>query len=70
MCYNLYKYLMKHRDKAMNGQMHKYDMQSRALKLKNELYDRCERHELSEQECRGADEYLNKVLDVVDEFSY
>ena len=54
----------------MNGQMHKYDIQSRALKLKNELYERCERNELTEQECRGADEYLNKVLDVVDEFGY
>ena len=54
----------------MNGAMHKVDMQSRALRLKNELYDRCERQELSEQECRGADEYLNKVLDVVDEFAY
>ncbi len=51
-----------------SGQLKKIDIQSRALKLKNELYDRCERHELSEQECRGADEYLNKVLDVVDEF--
>ena len=54
----------------MNGAMHKVDMQARALKLKNELYDRCERQELSEQECRGADEYLNKVLDTLDEFSY
>jgi hypothetical protein len=54
----------------MNGQMHKYDMQSRALKLKSELYDRCERNDLSHEECRGAEEYLNKVLDVVDEFGY
>ena len=54
----------------MNGQMHKYDMQARANKLKIELYGRCERHEMTEQECRGAEEYLNKVLDVVDEFAY
>jgi hypothetical protein len=54
----------------MNGQMHKVDMQARAFKLKNELYGRCERRELTEQECRGAEEYLNKVLDVVDEFAY
>jgi hypothetical protein len=53
-----------------SGQLNKVDMQARAFKLKNELYDRCERHELSEQECRGADEYLNKVLDVVEEFGY
>ena len=56
--------------KKMNGAMHKVDMQARAIKLKNELYARCERHELTEQECRGADEYLNKVLDVVEEFAY
>ena len=54
----------------MNGAMHKVDMQARAFNLKNELYERCERHELSEQECRGADEYLNKVLDAVEEFAY
>lgn len=54
----------------MNGAMHKVDMQARAIKLKNELYARCERHEMTEQECRGADEYLNKVLDAVEEFAY
>jgi|TARA_B100001964_G_C14126659_1_gene550882 hypothetical protein len=53
-----------------SGSLNKIDIQSRAYKLKNELYDRCERHELSEQECRGADEYLNKILDVVEEYSY
>jgi len=52
-----------------SGQLKKVDMQARAFKLKNELYDRCEKHELSAEECRGADEYLNKVLDAVDEFS-
>ena len=45
----------------MNGQLRKADMQARAHKLKNELYGRCERHELTEQECRGAEQYLNKV---------
>ena len=58
------------RSTAMNGQMHKVDMQARAIKLKNELYGRCERHEMTHEECRGAEEYLNKVLDVVDEFAY
>ena len=57
-------------DTAMNGQLRKADMQARAHKLKNELYGRCERQELSHEECRGAEEYLNKVLDVVDEFGY
>ena len=54
----------------MNGQMHKVDMQARAFKLKNELYGRCERHELTEQECRGADEYLGRVIDFIDEYAY
>ena len=53
-----------------SGQLNKVDMQARAFKLKNELYERCERHDMSEQECRGAEDYLNKVLDVVDEYRY
>ena len=66
----LTKYKCNRWDKAMNGSLKKVDMQSRSLKLKNELYERCERHEMTEQECRGADEYLNKVLDVIDEYAY
>ena len=54
----------------MNGQLSKPDMQARANKLKIELYDRCERHEMSHEECRGAEQYLNKVLDVIDEYGY
>ena len=56
--------------KKMNGSLDKPHMQARAIKLKNELYGRCERHELTEQECRGADEYLNRVLDVLEEYAY
>jgi hypothetical protein len=54
----------------MNGSLKKVDMQARSMKLKNELYERCERHDMTEQECRGAEQYLNKVLDVIDEYSY
>ena len=54
----------------INGSLDKPHMMSRAMKLKNELYGRCERHELTEQECRGADEYLNRVLDVIEEYAY
>ena len=49
----------------MNGQLHKNDIQSRALKLRDELYTRCEKRELTEQECRGADEYLSKIIDLI-----
>jgi hypothetical protein len=54
----------------MDGHLHTDDIQSRALELRDELYGRCERRELTEQECRGADEYLNKVLDVIDELDH
>ncbi len=53
-----------------SGQLNKVNMQARAFKLKNELYARCEKNELSHEECRGAEDYLNKVLDVVDEYRY
>lgn len=54
----------------MNGSLDKPHMKSRALRLKNELYSRCERHELTHEECRGADIYLNKILDVLEEYAY
>ena len=54
----------------MNGSLDKPHMEARAIKLKNELYARCEPHEMSYEECRGADEYLNKVLDVIQEYAY
>ena len=54
----------------MNGSLDKPHMEARAIKLKNELYARCERHEMSYEECRGADEHLNKVLDVIHEYAY
>ena len=54
----------------MNGQLHKYDMEARTSKLKNDLYGRCERHEMTYEECRGAEEYLNRVIDEINEFGY
>jgi hypothetical protein len=54
----------------MNGALDKPHMKGRAIKLKNELYGRCERQELTYEECRGAEQYLNKVLDIVDEYAY
>ena len=54
----------------MNGQLHKSDMQSRAFALRDELYSRCERRELTEQECRGADEYLGRMIDAINEYTY
>jgi hypothetical protein len=54
----------------MNGQLHKDDMKSRAIGLKEELYERCEKQDMTYQECLGAEQYLNKVLDVIEEYSY
>ncbi len=54
----------------MDGQLHKSDMQSRAFALRDELYSRCERRELTEQECRGADEYLGRMIDAINEYAY
>ena len=69
MCFS-YKYFTLLEVWAMNGQLHKYDMEARTSKLKNELYERCARHDMTHEECRGAEEYLNKVIDVIDEFGY
>ncbi len=54
----------------MNGSLDKPHMEARAIKLKNELYAKCERHEMSHEECRGAEQYLNKVLDAIQEYAY
>ena len=50
--------------------MDKKVIESRAFELRDELYSRCERRELTEQECRGADEYLNRVIDAINEYAY
>ena len=48
------------------GKMLKYEMESHLYKLKNELHDRT-----CMSESKGlANEYLNKVLDKLEEFRY
>jgi len=54
----------------MNGSISKILMKSKTLKLKSEVHSRCEKNEMSQEECRGADEYLNKVLDHLEEYHY
>jgi|TARA_Y100000015_G_scaffold37625_1_gene39711 hypothetical protein len=48
------------------GQMTRYEILSRVYKLKDELKDR---EDVAENKYL-ADEYLNKVLDFVNEFTY
>ena len=52
----------------MNGRLTKVDMTSRLMQLKRELHYKCEIGEKGKLECIGADNSLNRVLDVLDEY--
>ncbi len=52
----------------MNGRLNKVQMYSRLIKLKNELKEKCDRNEMGEWECVGANKYLDRSIDILDEF--
>ena len=52
----------------MNGRLDKVTMTHKLIRLKHELKDKCDRGEMGEWECIGADRYLNKTLEILDEF--
>ena len=53
----------------MNGRLDKVAMTNRLMQLKRELHYKCEIGEKGAKwECIGANEYLNKTLDVLDEY--
>ena len=52
----------------MNGRVSKVDMTNKLMQLKRELHYKCEIGEKGEWECKGANDYLNRVFDVLDEF--
>ena len=52
----------------MNGRLDKVAMTNRLMQLKRELHYKCEIGEKGEWECKGANEYLNRVFDVLDEY--
>jgi|TARA_X000000368_G_scaffold234639_1_gene185360 hypothetical protein len=52
----------------MNGRLDKVAMTSKLMQLKRELHYKCEIGEKGKWECIGANEYLNKTLNVLDEF--
>ena len=52
----------------MNGRLDKVAMTNKLMQLKRELHYKCEIGEKGEWECKGADEYLNRTLDVLDEY--
>ena len=52
----------------MNGRLDKVAMTNRLMQLKRELHYKCEIGEKGEWECKGANDYLNRVFDVLDEY--
>tara|TARA_B100001996_G_C18212027_1_gene420312 strand:+ start:31 stop:195 length:165 start_codon:yes stop_codon:yes gene_type:complete len=52
----------------MNGRLNKVEMTSKLIRLKHELDDKCTRNEMGEWECVGANKYLNKTLDILEEY--
>ena len=52
----------------MNGRLDRVAMTNRLMQLKRELHYKCEIGEKGKWECIGANEYLNKTLDVLDEY--
>ena len=58
----------KKESKNMNGRLDKVAMTNKLMQLKRELHYKCEIGEKGEWECNGANEYLNKTFDVLDEY--
>ncbi len=54
--------------KEMNGRLDKVAMTNRLMQLKRELHYKCEINEMGKWECIGANKYMNKVFDVLDEY--
>ena len=52
----------------MNGRLDKVAMTNKLMQLKRELHYKCETGEMGEWECQGANNYLNKSLDILDEY--
>ena len=52
----------------MNGRLDKVAMTNKLMQLKRELHYKCQIGEKGEWECKGANDYLNRVFDVLDEY--
>ena len=52
----------------MNGRLSKVDMTNKLMQLKRELDYKCEIGEMGEWECNGANKYMHKVFNVLDEY--
>ena len=54
--------------KLMNGRLDKVAMTNKLMQLKREIHYKCEIGEKNEGYCRGANDYLNRTFDVLDEY--
>ena len=52
----------------MNGRLNKVQMTDKLLRLKQELDYKCSHNEMGAWECEGANKYLYKAMDILDEF--
>tara|TARA_Y100000356_G_C11217334_1_gene267102 strand:+ start:475 stop:639 length:165 start_codon:yes stop_codon:yes gene_type:complete len=52
----------------MNGRLDKVAMTNKLMQLKRELHYKCEIGEKNEGYCNGANDYLNRTFDVLDEY--
>ena len=52
----------------MNGRLDKVAMTNKLMQLKRELHYKCEIGEKNEGYCTGANDYLNRTFDVLDEY--
>ena len=54
--------------RLMNGRLDKVAMTNKLMQLKREIHYKCEIGEKNEGYCRGANDYLNRTFDVLDEY--
>ena len=54
--------------KLMNGRLDKVAMTNKLMQLKREIHYKCEIGEKNEGYCKGANDYLNRTFDVLDEY--
>ena len=52
----------------MNGRLDKVAMTNQLMQLKREIHYKGEIGEKGQGDCQGANDYLNRVLDVLDEY--
>ena len=63
-----YRKEKENRGVTMNGRLDKVAMTNKLMQLKRELHYKCEIGEKNEGYCRGANDYLNRTFDVLDEY--